>query len=468
MSKMNKPKLSFVNQFEKINIKTDKNDMSHEVNNDNNDPTFIKIMNAVNQNRNIYISGVGGTGKSYILKKLYEKLKYTHNCALTSTTGISAYNIEGVTLHSWCKIILPSVIPNDMDQWSQYLIKKIKKKSGALQRYRQIDILMIDEVSMLGANYFDVLNFVCMQMRKSEKPFGGIQLILTGDMLQLPPVKDDYPFTSESWKMLNLQYFKLTKAHRFSSQEWVDLLHRARMGKITTQDKILLESRLNKVTDDKSKVVPITLFSKNSDVDDVNQKMLAKLDGDFKICQSRDYIQQKKDDDSKESIELVEVVFPNEVEKNCIADSKISIKVGSQVMLLANLDVECGLANGSKGKVISFDNEVIIVEFDNNVVQEIMPHEFKIEYDDKIFVRMQYPLRLAWAVTIHKCQGLTLSSAQIDIGDSIFSDGQSYVALSRCKNLEGLYLSGLQFSKIKPNYQAMMFEQSFNKTCIEL
>ena len=188
---------------------------------------FARVCQAIDQGQNVFISGVGGCGKSYLMKQLHKHYKEVQKkkVVLASTTGISAYNLGGITIHSWTKIIVPSVV-EDAEQWTHQLIRKLRKK-GLAKKYQETQMIFIDEVSMLGANYMDVFNFVAQELRGNHKPFGGIQLILGGDMMQLSPVRDDFPFESASWEGLNLTYFHLTKAYRFDHQSWVDLLHRA-------------------------------------------------------------------------------------------------------------------------------------------------------------------------------------------------------------------------------------------------
>ena len=439
------------------------------------------LIGAIDSGKNIFISGVGGTGKSYILKQLYAHYKNKRKCILTSTTGISAYNIEGVTLHSFTKIILPSKLPEDMSKWTQILIRKISKNAFFHKQYKEMELVFVDEVSMLGMNYLDVMNHVFSVVRGNDKPFGGLQFVFGGDMLQLPPVKDDYPFLSESWEQLDLQYYCLQKAYRFESQSWVDLLQRARLGALTKSDIEALNSRLlaNMQQEDQpgqtfdedeiEKVRPIFLSSKNAEVDNINGKLLGRIKSETVIFTAVDTMEKvsflfKGTDKNKNT-----VVFSPDIESQFIVDKSISLKVGAQVMLLANLDVEGGLVNGSRGIVrdISFPSN-IVVEFDNGKLQEIAPYEFKFEQDDIFYIRFALPLRLAWAVTIHKCQGLTLAQAEIDIGQSIFCKGQSYVALSRCKSLEGTFIKSFDPYKMKPDQKALKFETAFLKHCIKL
>lgn len=451
---------------------------------------FFAIKNAIDHGHNVFISGVGGTGKSYLLKQLFAHYKQVKKSILTSTTGISAYNIEGVTLHSFTKIILPPKLPEDMTYWTNMLIRKISKNKFFYKQYRDMQLIFIDEVSMLGMNYLDVMNHVFSVIRANELPFGGVQFVLSGDMLQLPPVKDDYPFLSESWEQLHLQYFLLTKAHRFADQKWVDLLQRSRLGDLTKTDISILQGRLVKnqksiktvdedlepgtgttTSEEEELSRPIFLSSKNAEVDNINGKMLNKLDSDSVTLRATDAVEKASYLKRGLTMRKLETaVFPPDVEAQFITDKEITLKVGAQVMLLANLDQETGLVNGSKGIVLEIqpDPQAIIIKFDNGVVCTIPQHVFKFEQEDIVYIRTGLPLRLAWAVTIHKCQGLTLEEAEIDIGDSIFCKGQSYVALSRCKSLEGTFIKSFDPYKMKPDPKALKFEREFMKVCTKL
>ena len=408
--------------------------------------TQAAITAEIRNGRNVFISGVGGCGKTHLLKQLYATLCLTHRCLLTSTTGISAYNLGGVTVHSWCKIIIPKDI-DDTQRWLDRLVATLMKRRDTVRKYRDLQLLFLDEVSMLGANFMDVLNYVCKKIRNNSKPFGGIQLVVSGDMLQLAPVQDGFPFESEAWETLNLKYFRLVKAWRFDNQRWVDLLSRARVGALIEEDKQLLQSRVG--APPTGGITPIFLASTNKVVDGLNRVELDKIGLDAVIFRSTD-----------SPTPSTEVSF--------MADPTLTLKIGSQVMLLANLDIAAGLTNGSRGVVLDFAYPHLVkVRFEEGI-KDIEPFSFQVEHKEKIYTRLALPLKLAFATSIHKSQSLTLSSVEMDIGKDVFCDGQSYVALSRCKSLEGLFIRSLDLAKIKPNLKALEFETAFLKTCVDL
>ena len=406
------------------------------------------IIAAIRNGHNVFISGVGGCGKTHLLKQLYATLSCTNRCLLTSTTGISAYNLGGVTVHSWCKIIIPKDI-EDTQRWLDRLVATLMKRRDTVRKYRDLQLLFLDEVSMLGANFMDVLNYVCKKIRNNSNPFGGIQLVLSGDMLQLAPVQDDFPFESVAWDTLNLKYFRLVKAWRFDNQRWVDLLTRARVGALIEEDKQLLQSRVvSKTHQATSNIRPIFLASTNKVVDGLNRVELDKNLMEAVIFCAVDS-------------PTAPVVLP------FMADPTLTLKVGSQVMLLANLDVAAGFTNGSRGVVLDINTTGVEVMFEEGI-KFIEPFLFQVEHKEQNYTRLAIPLKLAFATSIHKSQSLTLSSVEMDIGKDVFCDGQSYVALSRCKSLDGLFIRSLDLSKIRPNPKALAFETMFLKSCVDL
>ena len=443
---------------------------------------FDRLRQEIEAGSNVYLSGVGGCGKTYLLKKLHAYFAKRKKCVLSSTTGISAYNLGGITIHSWCKIVIPSVVDN-VHKWAQQLVQKLLRRHRVRSSYLTTEVLFVDEVSMLGANYLDVLNYVCQQLRCSTKPFGGLQLVLSGDMMQLPPVRDDFPFESASWSGMGLKYFRLTKAWRFDNQTWVDLLHRARLGQLTQDDRLLLRSRVKKFRPTDAVVPPVFLSSTNDVVDDINTQRLSENAAELTEVMAHDFLAVKDDDDH--ILELQPMKVPEDVSKQFMADASVKLKPGAQVMLLANLDVDKGFTNGTRGVVRSVrltpstpaalidDDEcrmpsvTVSVDFETGPL-DVQLHQFLVDVRDVTYVRLAIPLRLAFATSIHKSQSLTLSSVEVDIGPKVFSEGQSYVALSRCKSLDGLYIRALDFSKIRPHPKALEFEMTFLDACVDL
>ncbi len=464
------------------------------------------------QGNNIYISGVGGTGKSFLLKKIFQKYSsgwkqekpedcpvclekigdtdilacghYVHTSCisksekplcpickhdtripkkvsyLTSTTGISAYNIGGRTIHNWAGFICPN--NDEMDDPQKVIdrcIKKVRTDWVKANRWRTTSVLFIDEISMLGGTFLDLLNAVARIVRKNNKPFGGIQVVCTGDMLQLPLVKDYYPFEVEAWNLMKFKCFNLTTCHRFDDDSYIELLKRARVGKLCELDVKILKSRVARPADD---IIPTMLLSKNRDVYEKNRNELDKLPGESIIIKCSDYVLNEKG-------ERIDDKIPPEIEENFNCDKILYIKEKSQVMLTINMDVESGLVNGSRGIITSiqrsnFDNSIVVyVKFKNGMHVPISEHAFAFEDDGVSYVRKTLPIKLCWCASIHKSQGLTLDCIYTDLGQDIFCPGQAYVALSRCRNLNGLYIKSFHPSKVFANKTALEFEKTLNK-----
>ena len=431
--------------------------------------------------RNIYISGIGGTGKSYLLRQIYEMLKERkEKVVLTSTTGVSAFNIKGQTIHSWSGLILPPQIPQDVDKFLKRICDKIALSVKFRARWRSIKYLLIDEISMLGANYIEVMDTVAKTIRKNNLPMGGIKIICSGDMLQLPPVNDDFCFKSPVWEELNFQYFVLTKAFRFSEQHWIDVLTRVRIGEMTEEDIKLFKECVDKYKKFSSRgtilgVNPTIVYPLRKDVESINMNSLRALKGEELIITSIDEYYFKSSPSIKYMCNEKQSTF---LDQNTNAPRKIILREGAQVMLTVNLDVKGGLVNGSRGVISNFvshsDNKFPSVKFfisDSGIISDdinVANYTFEVEEDEVIFTRSIVPLELAFATTTHKVQGSSLDYAQIDCGNSIFEAGQGYVALSRCRTIKGLFISSFNPKRVYPNPDAVKFEKQMNKNAIIL
>ncbi len=427
------------------------------------------LFEAVFENReNVYISGIAGSGKSYLLKQLYdEAVKMGINSVLTSTTGVSSFNISGCTIHSFTGIILPTQMPKDPEEFVSRIVTRIKFKRYLLKKWQNLKILFIDEVSMLGANYIDVVNEVAKRVRGSNSPFGGIQVVASGDFLQLPPVNDSFCFESPCWDELRFKNYVLTKAYRFTEQKWNDILQRARVGKLTKEDMEVLKGCVNKKNN--SDIQPTVIYSLRRDVDDLNEVALDDLSSEFITFIAEDTLGEEEKTGS------VNIIRHCSEEQSKVLDSTLNIgrniklKVGAQVMLVANLDVGMGLVNGSRGVITKVEADNVIVKFKGKEYEfehPISPYSFKIEHQGEYYVRTIVPLIPAYASTVHKMQGLTIDCGIINCGSSIFSPGQAYVALSRVRSLDGLFLEQISQSKIYPNKIALNFEEKMRKKAV--
>jgi len=449
-----------------------------------NQESFFDII--FNKKKNVYISGIGGTGKSYQIKKIYEESKKRNiNTYLTSTTGISSFLIGGTTIHSFSGVILPLYIDTEKDfiEYINKMVKKIKSNNRLLKRWKEIEMLIIDEVSMLGLNYGDLLNCIAKILKNNNKPFGGIQLILSGDMCQLPPINDGFIFDSNMWNELNLVNINLKKAWRYMDREgnllnnYIELLQRLRLNKHTKQDIEILKSRMIENFKKEDYEDAIHIFPNKKDVDNYNKNKLDSIKSLTFIIKSNDiYIDKNKN----EQISNINIYDKNELYKkdydNIFTCPKIlNLKINCRVMLLINLNIEEGLVNGSVGIIKNFIEDdhgqidKIEVYFTNSKkIYTIQRNNFIYEDNDIQISRFQFPLILSYSNTIHKLQGSTVDKIVIDIGDKIFENAQTYVALSRCKDINGLFIKNLSINKIKTNIDCIKFEDNLLKNSFEL
>ncbi len=424
-----------------------------------NNNEFNKIINLLNNRENLFITGFAGTGKSYILRKLKEY--YKEILSLTSTTGISAVNIGGQTIHSWAGV-------DCMDRNVQDLIKEfLNSNFGAVgqakRRIKNCKILAIDEISMLSAYHFEYLDELFQAVRGNNLPFGGIQLVLIGDFLQLPPVANAidisyYPrktlfcFESSVWSNLNLKNIVLTKIYRQKDPKFTKTLCNLRLGKITEKDMELISKRF---IDESSEINnKLHLFPKKIQTKRFNNEKLNELSTPVYTYKAYDNILVPESIENKEKYK--KKVF-YEMNNYFQAEYTLNLKVGCRVMLLINADFKSGLINGSCGYVTKLAKSYAVVKFDNGITKKISSCLFElIENDTVKATRFQLPLKLAYAITIHKSQGMTFDEIVIDCASS-FSPGQVYVALSRVKSLKGLYITGFNPKKIYPNNKARNF-----------
>lgn len=424
-----------------------------------------KILETINEGKNIILHGCGGVGKSYLIEKITKELEDEKIIFVTATTGIAALNVNGTTLHSFSGL-KPDI--NDVDS----MVKKIKKKRDVVKRWKTVDILIIDEISMLGVKTFIMLNSISQVIRKNKNPMGGIQVIFSGDFLQLPPVKDDFIFTCKEWNSLDIHPFILEKPYRYDDMNFFNMLMRIRKGICTDEDNKCLEkrvkcaknyyARLENVTSQENLIKPTIFLSKRNQVDEYNISELEKLknkeiifEADEDVYEvedveySEDYSENEEIDSRNAGFKLLREELPN----------KLVFKKGAQVMLKVNLDIENGLVNGSRGVITDIYPYAVYVKFisNKNTIVPIYPYKREIKTKGSIISRSQIPLILAFAMTIHHSQGSTLDYATIDLGNSIFAEGQAYVALSRCRSIRNLFITEYTKSSIAANKVALDF-----------
>jgi len=397
--------------------------------------------------KNICLTGPAGTGKSFCVNLLFKFLNEMQIFyGKTATTGVAALNISGVTIHSWSGMGLA-------DENGMALLDKVSSNYKASGRIKSAKVLVVDEISMAKSDLLDKLDISCQYIRNNGKPFGGIQVIFVGDFLQLPPVfthfeKEVFAFESQAWKDAGITMVHLTEIVRQHDEpEFAKFLNEVRMG--TCKDYSIIDECIDRVFPDDG-IVPVKLFCKNVDVDNYNEMEL-KIVAPLKRYYSTDAGGDQ---------------WAKFFEKNCRAPASLELKVGAQVMLLKNIDMEQGLVNGSVGVVTEMLPDVVEVRFSTGDVHMIEPKKWEVRQieDDGlggmkpvvVASRTQIPLKLAWALTTHKSQGQTLDRAEINVGEA-FANGQVYVALSRVRNLKSLRLNKFHPNKITVNKKCLDF-----------
>lgn len=422
------------------------------------DENIVKILKLIKNNENIFITGHAGTGKSYILNKLKQKIK---NLILTSTTGIASVNIKGQTIHSWANIGICNKPVN-------VTVEKIMKKSTVKKQLQNAKILAIDEISMLDKNTFDYVDTVLREVREINKPFGGIQTIVIGDFFQLPPVQikkenedisKNYCFNSPLWEEFNFKTVLLDKNYRQNEKNLIKALADMRVNNLDNDDINLLKTRECSETIETGEILHI--FATNNEADNYNNLKFQSINKPTYNLFAYDGIYKGNKLIDKPTNEREENIFKR-IDMVCRAEKTISLKIGARVMLLINLDFEKGLINGSCGVVEEINEDYILVKFDNGVRREIEKHDFEFYKNDVVIaLRRQFPIRLAYGITIHKSQGMSLDKLFVDCS-RIFEKGQAYVALSRIKTLEGLYLRNFSPSKVMVDEDVVEFYKNLN------
>jgi ATP-dependent DNA helicase PIF1 len=443
--------------FQKYDIKME---------NENAVDTLVK---SIMDGKNVILHGPGGTGKSYTIRHAVTELRRRgFNVACTAATGIAAINLSGegmtaYTIHKWG-------LGGLADKPVADLIKHIRTKPYLSERWRTTSILFIDEVSMIGEELFTKLSKIAKHFRKNpnplipQLPFGGIRVVVSGDFLQLPPVKDDWVFKSDEWKECEFEIQHFLSPKRYDDVEWFNTLLRIRCGHPSPEDIALLQSRkdaytnlLHEESDSEYVILPTNLYSTRLSSDSVNSTELAKLPGEATIYEATDEIIFNEKYDRLPPHRKFKTTAYYEPFLDDSIPKRISLKVGAQVMLKWNVDTEGGLANGSRGVITGIFEDGVRVMWAIGKETLVTPETWEKQDEDALALRTQFPLVLAWAMTIHKSQGCTLDKVVCDIGKEIFSAGQVYVALSRVRSPAGLYLRSFVPSAIFADVDALEY-----------
>jgi ATP-dependent DNA helicase PIF1 len=417
---------------------------------------------------NVFVTGSAGSGKSELIRKIYRHCisnrKGIQVCALTGCASI-LLNCKAKTVHSWSGIGLGN---GSVD----VLINKIKQNLYKKKAWTEISVLVIDEVSMMSIKLFDTLDAIGRGVRNNHLPFGGIQVILSGDFYQLPPVGNyndvdtmRFCFESEDWNNVfkkNCQ-IQLVKIFRQTDNKYISILNQVREGVVKRSSNDLLKSRVGLIPPEGNVITQ--LYPRRNSVETINcnkMKELTTPEHTFEI-QLLTNLPILSDEDKRKRNRIGKVEIDIElqhIKTNLLCEPTLKLKVGAFVMCIVNMEISSDivLCNGSQGIITGFSEitRLPIVRFNNGCEVTINYYTWTSENIPGIGVS-QIPLILAWAITIHKSQGTTLDMAQIDVGRGIFEAGQTYVALSRVKSLDGIYLTSFDVTRIKINRKVKEF-----------
>ena len=395
---------------------------------------------------NVFLTGAAGSGKTYLLNEYIKFLKANHvEVGVTASTGIAATHMNGKTIHSWAHIgIKDSLSSSDLNH--------IVSREDYRTKILNTKVLIIDEVSMLHNYRLDMVNQVLQKIHQNELPFGGIQVILCGDLFQLPPVSSygvetKYINESDIWNNMNIRICYLTEQHRQDSGDFLQLLNEIRDNEVSDYSIEKLQARIN--AEVAINFQPTKLYTHNVDVDSINNSELEKLSNE-------DHVYYMSFQGDKNLVKTLS--------DNCLAPSELHLKKGAIVMFVQN-NFSKGFVNGTLGEVVGFNKQTdfpMVRTLDDRVITAV-PASWSIEEGDELIAEIaQVPLRLAWAITIHKSQGMTLDAAQIDLSKA-FVSGMGYVALSRVKSLDGIKLIGINSRALSVNPNVIEADRVFRK-----
>lgn len=428
-------------------------------------------LDTILEGHNVFLTGPGGTGKSYLIQQIKQEFENKgKKIAVTALTGCAALLLgkEAKTIHSWAGIGLgkeaATKIASD--------IRKLPWKNKVLRRWLLTSALIIDEVSMMTPDILNLLNNVAQQVRRRLEPFGGIQLILVGDWCQLPPVikreekkqeDEELLFETTVWEEFGFKVCHLAEIVRQDDPTFHKVLGEARYGKLSDASLQILMNRQS-IDWSNLKIKPTLLFSRRADVEMVNETNMRALKGPTQRYEAKTVFDAKLAKGLTEATPEVQRAI-SKLDRDAPYKPLLELKQGAQVMLIYNMDQEMGLVNGSRGVIEGFTEttpSVPLVLFKGHT--EAIPIASMSWESDEIegVKREQTPLIHAWAVTIHRSQGATLDCALVDLGSSTFEMGQAYVALSRVKSLESLYIYDLDPKAFKANKRVVEYYKSLH------
>ncbi|KAM4605002.1 ATP-dependent DNA helicase PIF1 [Polymixia lowei] len=403
------------------------------------------VLSAVLSGKNVFFTGSAGTGKSFLLKRIVGSLP-PKNTYATASTGVAACHIGGTTLHNFAGIGSGSA---PLEQCIE-----LAQRPGVLQHWTTCRHLIIDEISMVEAQFFDKLESIARSVRRSTEPFGGIQLIVCGDFLQLPPVskgkeKASFCFQARSWRKVIQVNMELMEVRRQTDQSFISLLQAVRVGRVTEDVTAkLMESAYHKI--EREGILATRLCTHKDDVELTNENKLQQLPGSVHVFEAVD--------SDPTLVKTIDAQSP--------VSRLLQLKVGAQVMLTKNLDVQRGLVNGARGVVVGFEpgrQGLPRVRFLCGLTELLKPERWMFKAGGGLYLsRQQLPLKLAWAISIHKSQGMTLDCVEISL-TRVFERGQAYVALSRARSLEGLRVMDFDPRVVQADPDVLVFYNRLKK-----
>lgn len=407
-----------------------------------------KALSILKSGRNVFLTGSAGAGKTYVLNQYIQYLRDRKVAvAVTASTGIASTHMNGMTIHAWSGIGVKNII-------TEKDLNNMKTKKYLVKNLQKVKVLVIDEISMLHKSQIEMVNTILQFFQDPYAPFGGIQIVFSGDFFQLPPVgayrelnKDKFAFMSQAWVEAKLSICYLTEQHRQTDNELNRILNEIRNNQISKKSVQELKNATTTTLDNHNNATK--LYTHNVDVDQENLTCLDNLKVRSKAFEAK----------TKGNSKLIETL-----KKSVLASSYLELKLGAKVMFVKN-NYEKGYVNGSLGEITSYSDEGFpVVKLKNGMQITANPENWSIEDDGgkPLASYEQVPLRLAWAITVHKSQGVTLDEASIDLSKT-FERGQGYVALSRLKDLNGLHLTGFNSTALEVDALALKADKRFQE-----
>ncbi|MCA9359107.1 AAA family ATPase [Candidatus Kaiserbacteria bacterium] len=405
--------------------------------------TQERALDILKTGANVFLTGEPGAGKTYVINQYVAWLEAAGlNVAVTASTGIAATHIGGMTIHSWSGVgIKDSLSPYDLEQ--------ITTKERIVKRAKAAQVLVIDEISMLDGKVLDMVDQVLRTVRQKPEAFGGLQVVCIGDFFQLPPVTRQgdmmrYAFESNAWLNMKPLICYITEQYRQDDEMLLGLLGSIRRNEIEEEHYTLLNEQTEIAFEN---IEPTRLYTHNADVDAVNSQKLAELPGVAKKFQM----------EGKGKKPMIEGLV-----KNCLSPEMLILKEDAMVMCTKN-NFEAGYVNGTLARVVRFDEGYPVIETTEGKEILMKTTTWELAEDGKVLASIeQLPLRLAWAITVHKSQGMSLDAAEIDLSKA-FVYGQGYVALSRVRSLDGLKVLGMHPNALQVDPKIVQQDTKFHK-----